>query len=183
MALAAVCGVLMVYLLSSEVRYAFSSGVPTNVGSLSSFDAAAWTADESNQAKQYVEATATLTNEGAVRYSRPFEGDSFRLQPARGNDRVWVEIRVPEGMDSDRFVAPQAFTGRLVPLAAAGIRHFHAARNVELQTGHRIRPDALLLVDGASPRASRWAIALACLFTFFVGWSVFNIVRIVRPVS
>ena len=43
--------------------------------------------------------------------------------------------------------------------------------------------DAWLLIDGSSPRASRWAIALAALFVAFAGWNLFGVARVLRPVK
>ncbi len=123
-----------------------------------------------------------LGSSGAIRYARPLEGDSFRLQPVAGNRRLWVEIRVPEGMEGPRFVPPSSFAGRLVPFDQAGIRHAGLRRSVLQETGVQVPSDAWLLVDGASPRASRWAVALAALFGFFAVWNLVNVVRILRPV-
>lgn len=123
-----------------------------------------------------------LGSAGAIRYARPLEGDSFRLQPVAGNRRIWAEIRVPEGMEGPRFVPPTIFAGRLVPFDQAGLRHAGLRRSVLQQTGAQVPADAWLLIDGASPRASRWAVALAALFTFFAVWNAVNVVRILRPV-
>ena len=127
-------------------------------------------------------AKGLLGTTGAIRYARPFEGDSFRLHPVAGNEKIWVEIRVPEGMEGPRFVPPSDFTGRLVPFKGAGLRHAGVQKSVQRETAKTVSADAWLLTDGASPRASRWAVALFALFAFFALWNVVNVIRILRPV-
>ncbi|HNS96014.1 MAG TPA: hypothetical protein PKL73_03615 [Polyangiaceae bacterium] len=176
MLLTMVASCAMGWSLRSEVQYAVSSSFPIAIGELASLEPSSLTPN------QYVVARGLLGTAGAVRYARPFEGDSFRLQPVAGTARVWVEIRVPEGMEGPRFVPPSEFTGRLVPLSKAGLRLSGVTRSVVQQTGQTIAPDAWVLVDGASPRASRWAIALVVLFAFFAVWNGVSIIRILRPI-
>lgn len=168
---------LMCWALRGEVSYAFARPVPVEVGDLSSFR------PETLPASTYVEAKALLGTTGAIRYARPLEGDSYRLHPVAGNDRIWVEVRVPEGMEGPRFVPPTSFAGRLSPLKSSGIRHSGIAGSVSKQTDVEIRPDAWILSDGSSPRASRWSVALFALFAFFAGWNVFSTIRILRRVG
>jgi hypothetical protein len=167
----------MCWLLGGEAAYAFTRPVPIDVGELATVQLA------TIKPGTYVEARGLLGTGGALRYSRPLEGDSFRLQPAAGNARVWVEIRVPEGMEGPRFVPPTSFRGRLVPLADAGLRHAGLARSVRAQTGAQVPQEAWVLVDGASPRASRWAVALVALFAFFALWNAANVARVLRRVG
>jgi hypothetical protein len=176
MIITAVAACAMCWALRSEVLYATSKPFPVALGDLAALDLS------TVQPDQYVEARGLLGTAGAVRYARPLEGDSFRLQPVAGTNRIWVEIRIPEGMEGPRFVPPGDFTGRLVPFSQAGLRHAGVARSVAQQTGQSIPADGWLLVDGASPRASRWAVALFALFGFFALWNVVNVVRILRPV-
>jgi hypothetical protein len=177
MLLTAVASIAMCWALRGEVSYAFSRAVPSDLGELSSVQLS------SVPPGTYVEARGLLGTSGAIRYSRPLEGDSFRLQPVAGNPKLWVEIRVPEGMEGPRFIPPTTFAGRLSPIQSAGLRHAGLARSVHAQTSVVIPADAWVLVDGASPRASRWAVALFALFGFFAFWNVFNTLRIVRKVS
>jgi hypothetical protein len=176
MVVTALASAAMCWGLQSEVGYATTSPVPTDVGDLATIDLRAL------QPGQYVEARGMLSTAGALRYSRPLEGDSFRLQPVAGNSSVWVEIRVPEGMEGPRFVPPTTFAGRLVPLRDAGIRHAGLAGSVKRETGAVLGEHAWVLIDGASPRASRWAVALFALFGFFGLWNIGNVVRILRPI-
>jgi len=171
-----VASLAMCWALRSEVSYALANNVPVNVSDLATLDLS------TVKPGQYVEANGMLGTSGAIRYSRPLEGDSFRLQPVAGNSKVWVEIRVPEGFEGPRYVPPVSFAGRLVPLQSAGLRHAGIAKSVARETSVAIPADAWILVDGASPRASRWAVALFGLFAFFAMWNLANVVRILRPV-
>ena len=177
MLLTTVAACAMCWMLRSEVSYATSRSRPAPLGNLASLDLSA------GEPNQYVEARGVLEPEGAILYSRPLEGDSFRLQRIAGSSQVWVEIRVPEGMEDTRFIPPVSFTGRLVPFSQSGLRHTGITNSVSDQTGQTIASDAWLLVDGASPRASRWALALVLLFGCFALWNTVNVVRVLRPIS
>jgi hypothetical protein len=50
-------------------------------------------------------------------------------------------------------------------------------------TGAVVPSNAWVLVDGATPMASRWTVALALLFVVFAGYNLVTIARIVRPVK
>lgn len=175
MALAFVASCALAFLLRGEVTYALSRSAPIDVGDLSQ------TTPTAALANRYVRARGLLASVGAIRYQRPMEGDSFRLAPLAGNDRVWVEIRVPEGMEGPNFSPPTLFAGRLVPMRAAGIRHTGLASSVSEAGAAHVPQGAWLLVDGASPRASRWAIALVGLLAYFAIWNVLGLVRLLRP--
>ncbi|MEJ7733962.1 MAG: hypothetical protein WKG00_32800 [Polyangiaceae bacterium] len=176
MALTAIVAALMAFALRGEARYALSPGQPLGLGELATLKLGG---DLDNR---YVRSVGLLGTSGAVRYGRAAEGDSFRLAPIAGNPRIWVEIRVPEGFEGPRFVPPTSFAGRLVPMGEAGVRHAGLADTVRDHGGTRVPADAWLLVDGSSPRASRWAVALALLCAGFAAWNVFGVVRLLRPV-
>jgi len=176
MLVTAAASVAMCWALRTEVSYAFRKPVPVDLGDLGSFQVGAV------EPGTYVEARGLLGSAGAIRYSRPLEGDSFRLQSVPNNQRLWVEIRVPEGLEGPRFVPPTSFAGRLSPMKSAGLRHAGLARSVHMQTSTVIPQDAWILVDGASPRASRWAVALFALFAFFGVWNLYHTARVLRRV-
>lgn len=176
MVLTAVAAIAMSVLLFGEARYALASSAPADVGELATIK------PTQDMANKYVLATGLLGASGAIRYARTAESDSFRLMPVAGNPSIWVEIRVPEGFEGPRFVPPTKFAGRLVPMHSAGMRHVGLAKAVKDQTDVTIPPDAWLLIDGSSPRASRWAIALAAMFLAFAGWNLFGVARVLRPV-
>lgn len=168
----------MCWALKSEVAYAFARPVPVDVGDLATLQLG------TIPPGTYVEARGLLGTSGAIRYTRPLEGDSFRVHPVAGvqHGRLWIEIRVPEGMEGPRFVPPTSFAGRLTPLAETGLRHAGLAGSIRRQTATEVSKDAWVLVDGASPRASRWAVALFALFAFFAFWNVTNTVRVLRRI-
>src|SRR5262249_41424154 len=95
---------------------------------------------------------------------------------------LWIEIRVPEGFEGPRFVPPTAFAGRLVPLKRAGVRHSSLAAAVREQTDITIPDGAWLLIDGGSPRASPWAVALLALFVGFALWNLAGVARVLSRV-
>ena len=175
MGVTALAAAAMAVLLTGEARYALSSGKPVELTDLTSF------APGVDLANRYVRGHGLLATGGAVKYGRPAEGDSFRLAPIASNAKIWVEIRVPEGFEGPRFVPPSTFAGRLVPLDKAGIRHAGLGGAV-LDKGGAVPADAWLLVDGDSPRASRWAVALVALLVGFAGWNLLGIARILRRV-
>jgi hypothetical protein len=176
MTLTAAAALWMGAALLGEARYALTPGRPVDVGDLTSFHAGP------DMANRYVQATGLLGTGGAIRYGRAAEGDSFRLAPVAGNAGLWVEIRVPEGFEGPRFVPPTTFAGRIVPFHKAGVRHVGLIRAVQDQTEVRVPDDAWLLIDGSSPRASRWAVALAALFAGFAAWNLAGVARVLSRV-
>jgi hypothetical protein len=176
MGLTAVAALWMAFALLSEARYALVPGQPTEVGDLTSLAPGADLGD------RYVRASGLLGTSGAIRYGRAAEGDSFRLAPVAGNPKIWVEIRVPEGFEGPRFVPPTTFAGRLVPFRKAGVRHVGLLKAVPAETEVTVPADAWLLIDGSSPRASRWAVALTALFAGFAAWNIAGVARVLSRV-
>jgi hypothetical protein len=173
MVLTTLAALALAWSLRGEARYAASDGQPVEIGDLAHFT------PSSNVHNRYVRATGSLGTTGAIRYGRAAEGDTFRLAPVAGNDKVWVEIRVPEGFEGPRFIPPSTFAGRLVPMSEAGLRQWMLRSDVEEKTGTQIPRDAWLLIDSTSPRASRWALLLTVLLLGFAAWNAVGIVRIV----
>jgi hypothetical protein len=183
MVLTALAAVWMTIALLAEVRYALTPGQPVDVGDLTSLRFAHDARDAgSSLSNRYVRASGLLGTLGAIRYGRAAEGDSFRLAPVVGNPELWVEIRVPEGFEGPRFVPPTTFAGRLVPFRKAGVRHVGLVKAVRAQTEMIVPDDAWLLIDGSSPRASRWAVALAALFAGFALWNMAGVARVLSRV-
>lgn len=176
MALTILASAGMTFALHREVAYALSPKSPLDLGDL------VQAPPPDGVENRYVRAEGLLSTAGAIRYERPMEGDSFRLAPLAGQRKVWVEIRVPEGMEGPKFAPPTIFAGRLVPLHSAGIRHLGLAGSVEAAGLGSVPADALLLVDGASPRASRWSLALTALFAYFAAWNAVGLLRLTRKV-
>lgn len=176
MVVTSVAAIALGFALRGEVAYALAGRVPQDIGDL------ARTTPTAALANHYVRASGLLSTASAIRYERPMEGDSFRLAPIAGNPKVWVEIRVPEGMEGPKFAPPTSFAGRLVPMAQAGIRQAGLPSRVAEAGLGPVPADAWLLVDGASPRASRWSLALLALLGYFAVWNVVGLAKLVaRP--
>ena len=172
----AVFAVLVAFTLRGQAAYALSAGPPADLGNLAELT------PTPAQANTWAHGEALLGTAGAVRYGRPLEADTFRLAPVAGNDRIWVEIRVPAGLEGPRFVPPTSFVGRLVPVSEAGLKH-HALPDAVASVGTGTMPSgAWLLVDGEAPDTSRWSLGVIALFFAFAAFNVWGIVRILRPV-
>jgi len=167
---------LMAFSLLGEVRYALRSGSPHELGNLVSFDAA------SAEKNSWVHGEALLSTTSAIRYDRPMETDTYRLAPVAGNAGLWVQVRVPAGLEGPSFVPPTSFVGRLVPVSEAGLRYAGLPEAVANASSSRIPERAFLLVDGEAPSTTRWAIGLMALFIGFAGFNLFGLYRLVRPI-
>ncbi len=176
LATTALASVAMVTMLSRDAAYAFASSRVTDLGDLRVAPAGALAPNE------YARGAGMLGGAGSIRFERSFESDSFRVAPVAGRPDVWVELRVPNGVDSERYVPPTSFAGRLVRFDAAGPKHRGLASAVGQLTGQAVPSDAWLLVDGEAPEAARWAVALAAMFAVFAAWNALAIARIVRKV-
>lgn len=178
MTLTAVLALLMAFMLRGEATYALRSEAPVELENLAELT------PRPELANRLVHGDALLGSTGAIRYGRPLEGDTFRLAPVAGNDKVWVEIRVPEGMEGPRFVPPTSFVGRLVPFAAAGLGHSDLAEAVEEAThAARVPPGAWILIDDQTPASTRWALGLIGLFLGFAAFNLYGLYRLTRPVG
>jgi hypothetical protein len=173
MALTGLIAVFLTVALSGDVKYALAGDVPEAVGALSTLVPAA------AMSNRFVRAEATLRAEGAVRYRRPLENDSFQLVPVSGNDRVWVELRVPPVPANVSSAPPVTFVGRLMPIQSIAFGFGGLRRS--MNTGASIPDDAWVLVDGATPVASHWTVGLAALLALFAAYNLVMIARILRP--
>jgi hypothetical protein len=167
---------LMAFSLFGEVRYSLQGGAPQELGNLVAFDGA------SAQKNSWVHGEALLSTAGAIRYGRPMEADTYRLAPVAGNDRLWVQVRVPAGLEGPRFVPPTSFVGRLVPMSEAGLRYAGLPEAVANASSSRVPEQAFLLVDGEAPSTMRWSIGLMALFVGFAAFNLFGLYRLARPI-
>ena len=169
----------MAFALRLDAAYLWAArehGAPTDLGDLSTFSPASAPADGT-----FVKASGLLGASAAIRYERAFVSDTFRVQPALGRKDLFVELRVPEGQETPRFVPPSSFSGRLVKLSSPGIRHRGLAAAIEAKTGVHPADNAYLLVDGEEPEGARGSFGLLVLFVGFALWNVVSIFRLVRP--
>jgi hypothetical protein len=170
----AVLSVAAAWALVTAARFSLQKGPPHELGSLTHVQLGpslenAWAHGEAELAERSVE------------YRRPLDPDRFRLAEVAGNGSIWVELRIPSGIDPEHYVPPNSFVGRLVPFANAGLRHsavVHAARFF----GRPPPDDAWLLIDGEAPATTRWAWGLIALFLGFAAFNVWGMVRLLQPV-
>jgi hypothetical protein len=176
LAVTALASVAMVLTLARDAAYAFAPGGLVELGDLRTVAPGALAPNV------YAKGEAMLGGGGAIRFERSFESDTFRVAPVAGRADVWVELRVPGGIDPERYVPPTSFAGRLVRFDAAGPRHRGLAQSVTELTGQAVPAGSWLLVDGESPGQARWAVALVALFAAFAAWNALAIARLVRRV-
>ncbi len=173
MALTGLLAVFMTAALASDVTYAFAGSSPEFIGDLSRL------APASSLSNAFVRADGRLRPENAIRYHRPLESDAFELVPVLGNDRIWVELRVPEGAPNATAAPPATFVGRLLPLRSIAFGFGGLRRSASAVAP--IAGDAWVLVDGATPTSSQWTVALAGLLAMFAVYNLVTIARILRP--
>ncbi len=176
LAITALASLAMCFALRRDVAYAVGGA---HAGELGDVNHVAVTELAQNA---LVRGHGLLGAAGAIRYQRPFEADSYRLMPVAGRTDLWVEIRVPSGQESGRFIPPSSFEGRLVRFDAAGLRHRGLADVVKGTTRDLVPQNGWLIVDGETPEGSRWALILAALFFGFAAWNVHGILRLLRRV-
>ena len=175
MAIAAVASAAMAVSLTRDASYALGSSSVTDLGDLSTASGFV--------SNSYVEGKGQLAGAGQLRYERPFESDSYRIAPVAGRNDVWVELRVPAGAESNRFVPKAEFSGRDVRFSQAGLRHRGLRGAIEDHTGQKVPDNAYLLVDGQAPESSRAFAMLWMMFVGFALWNVAAIARLVRKVK
>jgi hypothetical protein len=174
MAVTTVAAVALTLRLLPLVTYALRGGSPVELGPLTGVQL------EQKNAGSWVHATGALAGRG-IEYRRPLDSDRFRLTQVEGNPRLWVELRIANGIEPEHYVAPNSFVGRLAPLASAGIRHGALPEAIASSFGKPAGPDAWLLVDGESPATTRWAAALSLLLVAFAVFNVWGLVHLLRP--
>jgi hypothetical protein len=172
----AVASVLFAAAVVPDVRYSLRGGAARDIGELERL------APGRELADAWVRGEGRLSVTNAIRYRRPLERDSYRLASVDDNPRVWVQIRVPEGEEHPRFVPPDSFVGRLVPISKLGLRQRGLADAVSAAGLPPLREDAWLLVDGESPAALRWVLGLLALLLAFAAFNVVGLVRLLRPI-
>lgn len=203
LAVTALVSLVMCAGLLQDAAYAFGSPRPAELGDLNHVVLPRAGSGGPGAENVLVRGDGVVGLAGAIRYERPFERDSYRLVPMAGRSDLWVEIRVPSGQESGRFVPPSSFEGRLVHFNRAGFRHrglADMAAGAAAASAPSDRPreggsdvtanasgnapsgDAWLLVDGETPARASWAVVLITLFLGFAIWNVLGVVRFMRRV-
>ncbi len=176
LAITALASLAMCSGLARDAAYALASTRTAELGDLNHAPSSAFAENVLARGEGLVGAA------GGIRYQRPFESDSYRLMPLAGRSDVWVELRVPSGQESGRYVPPSSFEGRLVRFERAGLRHRGLGEVASGTGGATVSGAAWLLVDGETPERSRWAVTLVVLFLGFAFWNVLGIARLLRRV-
>jgi hypothetical protein len=176
MLLTGVASLLLLAGLRGEVSYALDGGRPTDLGELSRAKL------QAAQANTWIRAEGALSAKDVIGYQRPLEADSYRLARVEGTQNVWVELRVPEGADAARFIAPSSFVGRFFPVSVAGVR-YGALPEAVAEAGRPPLPsDAWLLIDGEAPAGTRWALGLGVLLVAFAAFNLLGVMRLAQRV-
>jgi hypothetical protein len=179
LALATVAALAMAAALRRDVCYALAGRSPASLGDLLTASPGTLAANEN----RLVRAEGMVGAAGGIRYERPFIEDTFRTLPVAGRPQVWVDLRVPAGEETGRWVPPRSFTGRLVRFDATGPRYRGLASAIQRTTHEAVPDGAWLVVDGEDPTNERWAVLLAAIFLGFAAWNVVAIAKIVRRVT
>jgi hypothetical protein len=175
--LGAVCSLLLALAVVPDVLYSLQGGTPRDLGDLVSARLDARASDS------WVHGEGQLSATRAIRYARPLEHDTYRLASVEGNPKLWVQVRVPANEEGPRFVPPDSFVGRLLPMSKLGIRQRGLPEAVGKSGVEPPAADAWLLVDGESPVAMRWALGLLALLLAFATFNVVGLVRLTRPIA
>jgi hypothetical protein len=159
-----------------DVSYSLKGGEPRELGELTAKNLGGERDDA------WVHGSGQLSVTNAIRYKRPLESDSYRLASVEGNPKLWVQIRVPAGEEDPRFVPPDSFVGRLLPVSELGLRQ-RGLREAVFEVGLSPPPDdGWVLIDGESPAAVRWALGLFGLLLAFAGFNALGLFRLARPI-
>jgi hypothetical protein len=170
----AIASTWMALSLLPEARFALSLGPPQDVGELGTF------LPKAEQTNTWIRGAADISPR-AARYTRPLDGDSYRLAQVRENPLLWVQMRIPAGLSEEHFLPPASFVGRLLPMETAGLRYSNLQDAVR-QAGGDPR-GAWLLVDGEAPLTTRWALGLVAMFTSFALFCSYGLFRLTRSVG
>jgi len=176
MSLTGLASLLLLLGLRGELSYALRSGRPTDLGELSRAKL------ETLKPNTWIRGGGELSSTDVIGYQRPLDADSYRLARIEGTENVWVELRVPEGADGARFIAPSSFVGRLFPVSSAGVRYGALPEAVAEAGKPPLPSDAWLLIDGEAPAGTRWALGLAVLLVAFAAFNLLGVMRLAQRV-
>jgi hypothetical protein len=176
LALGALGSLWLAWAVLPDVSYSLKGGAPRELGELAGKNLGGELGDA------WVHGSGQLSVANAIRYRRPLESDSYRLASVQGNPKLWVQIRVPAGEEDPRFVPPDSFVGRLLPVSELGLRQ-RGLREAVGEVGLTPPPaDGWVLLDGESPAALRWALGLFALLLAFAGFNAVGLFRLARPI-
>ncbi|GAC1538293.1 MAG: hypothetical protein NVS3B10_02750 [Polyangiales bacterium] len=142
---AIVAAAALVFALRYDLRFAAASRSPVDLpGSPTE-------AQLDGAAHRVVSLPGVPGGVGAVDYQRPLGRAMFRLAPLVDRPDVYVELRLPEGIDPVRYIPPTSLRGRLVPIDEGGARFASARALIAEATGRPAPARAWILEQGAEP--------------------------------
>lgn len=169
-AIVAACA--LAYALRWDLRYAMASHAAVDLGANPS------AAQLDGASHALVSIDGVPGGVGAVDYRRPLGDSMYRLAPLVDHPDVFVELRLPDGVDPTRFIPPTTVRGRLVPMDEGGARFASARSLIAQATGRPPPARAWILQEGAEPS---WASAGAILAVLALLLAAVQVVTLVTP--
>lgn len=160
----------LAFALRYDLRYAFAPRtaieLPANA-----------TSDQLEGAKhRYVSIAGVPGGVGAVDYHRPLGSGTYRLAPLVDRPDVYVELRLPKGIDPTRFIPPTVIHGRLVPMDEGGARFASARALVAEATGRPVPARTFILEEGTEPSLTAPSAVVAMMAILLCTSQVFMLV-------
>lgn len=158
--------------LRDDVRYAFSSSTPVELGDGRTTDVGHLGPN------RLVRLTAAPQMAGAVHYTRPLYPGEHTVFPVAGRTGEPIYVQV-----DGTAVIPGEFTGRLIPFAGAGGRYARVGQFLHRSLNAPVSGNTWLVVHGATPRTLWWAPALASFLLALAVSDILLLVRLFRPIK
>ena len=147
----------LAFALRHDLRFALSSQTPIELSSSPS------TAELQGASHRLVDIHGVPGGVGAVDYRRPIGNGMYRLAPLVDHPDVYVELRLPDGIDPTRYIPPTSLHGRLVPMDEGGARFSSARALIESSTGRPPPAQTFILEEGARPSVTSPGAVIAAL--------------------
>jgi hypothetical protein len=162
----------LAFALRHDLRFALSSRTPIDL------PATPTTAQLEGAAHRLVDIRGVPGGVGAVDYRRPIGNGLYRLAPLVDQPNVYVELRLPDGIDPTRYIPPTSLHGRLVPMDEGGARFSSARALIQSSTGRPAPAQTFILEEGAQPSlASPGAVIAMLALLLCIG----QVAMMVRP--
>lgn len=167
-----VTSVFLAWQLRDDVKYAFASSTPVELGD-------GRTADVAHLGpNRLVRVRAAPQMAGAVQYSRLLYPGEYTVFPIAGRTGEPLYVQV-DG------TAPTAggFTGRLIQFGGAGGRYRRVGSFLSRELNAPVSNSTYLIVDGATPRSVWWAPLLASFLLALAVSDMLLLYRLLRPLD
>lgn len=172
MALVAVAALAFALSLRHDIAYFFSDGETIALGDVQALDPARLAPNTTVR----IEGTPMISR--AARYRRVLTGERRVVFPLAGQRTVYVETE-----DTPAALGHATFTGRLVTFSQLGGRMDAVERYLDAGLGLPVSGDSFLVVSGASPSGSAWAVLAALFAVLIMLLDVVLILRWFRPIA